>query len=98
VYSRLKQLKEKAENKRLSVEDIQGATFSISNLGMFKIKKFDAVLPPFHCGIAGVGTAINGVITVTFTFDHRVINGAQAAVFVVDLKKKAESRGYFLKE
>ncbi|WP_457628418.1 dihydrolipoamide acetyltransferase family protein [Persephonella sp.] len=98
VYSRLRQLKQKAENKVLSVEDIQGATFSISNLGMFGIKKFDAVLPPFHCGIAGVGTAVNGIITVTFTFDHRIINGAQAAVFVVDLKKRTEDRSYFSKK
>ncbi len=91
IYEKLQEIKEKAKNRNLSVEDIQGATFSISNLGMFGIKQFDAVIPPFHSGIAAVGTAVEGVITITFTFDHRVINGAQAAQFVIDVEKKIQA-------
>ncbi|SNZ03438.1 pyruvate dehydrogenase E2 component (dihydrolipoamide acetyltransferase) [Persephonella hydrogeniphila] len=94
IYAELKELKEKSSNKRLTVEDIQGATFSISNLGMFGVIQFDAIIPPFHSGIVGIGTAIKGVITATFTFDHRVINGAQAAQFVVDIEKRINDKKY----
>jgi len=94
IYEELKKLKEKSSEKKLSVEDIQGATFSISNLGMFGVLQFDAVIPPFHSGIVGIGTAVNGVVTATFTFDHRVINGAQAAQFVLDLQKRIGDKKY----
>ena len=94
IYEELRKLKEKSSEKKLSVEDIQGATFSISNLGMFGVLQFDAVIPPFHSGIVGIGTAVNGVVTATFTFDHRVINGAQAAQFVLDLQKRIGDKKY----
>ncbi|WP_457624856.1 2-oxo acid dehydrogenase subunit E2 [Persephonella sp.] len=94
IYEELRKLKEKSSEKKLSVKDIQGATFSISNLGMFGVLQFDAVIPPFHSGIVGIGTAVNGVITATFTFDHRVINGAQAAQFVLDLQEKIGDKKY----
>ena len=94
VYEDLQTLRKKSENKKLRVEDIQGATFSISNLGMFGIKQFFPVIPPFHSGIAGIGVAVDGVISVAFTFDHRVINGVQAAQFITDLEKRMEDEKY----
>ena len=94
IYNRLKEIKQKAKEKRLGIEDIQGATFSISNLGMFGIEEFDAVLPPYHAAIVAVGKAVDGIITAVFTFDHRVINGAEAAEFVVGVEKKLKDKKY----
>ncbi len=94
VSEDLKELRKKSEEKKLTVEDIQGATFSISNLGMFGIKQFFPVIPPFHSGIAGIGVAVDGVISVAFTFDHRVINGVQAAQFITDLEKRMKDEKY----
>ncbi len=94
VYEDLQNLRKKSEEKKLTVEDIQGATFSISNLGMFGIKQFFPVIPPFHSGIAGIGAAVDGVISVAFTFDHRVINGVQAAQFSIELEKKMKNEKY----
>ena len=94
VYEDLQNLREKSKEKKLTVEDIQGATFSISNLGMFGIKQFFPVIPPFHSGIAGIGVAVDGIISVSFTFDHRVVNGVQAAQFVIELEKRMKDQKY----
>jgi len=94
VYQDLKELRRKSEAKKLTVEDIQGATFSISNLGMFGVKQFFPVIPPFHSGIAGIGVAVGGIISVAFGFDHRVINGVQAAQFITDLEKRIKDESY----
>ena len=61
---------------------------------MFGIGEFDAVLPPHHAAIVAIGKAVDGIITAVFTFDHRVINGAEAAEFVVGVEKKLKDKKY----
>ncbi|NPA52466.1 MAG: 2-oxo acid dehydrogenase subunit E2 [Aquificae bacterium] len=90
----LKILKEKAQSKRLSLDDITGSTFSISNLGMFDILSFDAIIPPQRVGIVAIGTQKRGKTKVTFSFDHRVINGREAALFVDEFKKRFTDTDY----
>ncbi|GAX87442.1 pyruvate dehydrogenase E2 component [Lebetimonas natsushimae] len=74
------------KTKRLTIEDLTGSTFGLSNLGMFKVKRFTALINDKDAGIMAVGSLIDGKMKVTFTFDHRIINGTQAAKFVNDLK------------
>jgi pyruvate dehydrogenase E2 component (dihydrolipoamide acetyltransferase) len=90
-------LTERARAGKLRAADIAGATFTISNLGMYQIDSFSAIIIPPQAGILAVGgiadrvVAINGkaairpMMTVTLSCDHRVIDGAQAALFLKDL-------------
>ena len=68
-------------------DDLQGSTFGISNLGMFGIERFSAMINKQDCGIAAFGALQDSKIEVTFTFDHRILNGVDAAKFVIDIKK-----------
>ena len=74
------------KTKRLTIEDLSGSTFGISNLGMFNVKRFTALINDKDAGIAAFGSLINGKIKVTFTIDHRILNGVDAAKFVNDFK------------
>ncbi len=93
----LKELKEKAAQRKLSLEDLTGSTFSVSNLGMFNILSFDAIIPPERVGIMAVGVEVRGKTKVTFSFDHRIINGREAALFVDEFKRKFTDKGYLQK-
>jgi pyruvate dehydrogenase E2 component (dihydrolipoamide acetyltransferase) len=75
------------KTKRLSIEDLSGSTFGISNLGMFGIDRFSALINDKDAGIGAFGKLSNGKIKVTFTFDHRILNGVEAAKFVNDFKE-----------
>ncbi len=93
-----KQVVEAARSNRITPEMLDGGTFTISNLGMYGIKQFDAILNLPQVGILAVGTAEqrpvvrNGqlalatLMTITLTADHRVIDGAVAAQFVQTLQ------------
>ncbi len=86
-----------ARNNRLRPADISGGTFTISNLGMFKVDAFTAIIPPPQAAILAVGgiservVAVDGkpvvraMMTITLSSDHRVIDGARAAEFLRDL-------------
>jgi len=86
-----------ARTSGLSLAQMSGGTFSISNLGMFGIDSFNAVLNPPEAGILAIGAAKDvpavrkGVlvtvptVTITLTVDHRVLDGAVAAAFLRDL-------------
>jgi pyruvate dehydrogenase E2 component (dihydrolipoamide acetyltransferase) len=90
-------LTERARAGKLRAADIAGATFTISNLGMYQIDSFSAIIIPPQAGILAVGgiadrvvardskAAIRPMMTVTLSCDHRVIDGAQAALFLKDL-------------
>lgn len=77
--------------KKLSSDDLSGSTFGISNLGMFEIDAFDALINANDSAIAAFGALENGKIKATFTFDHRIVNGVSAAQFVMDFKKELEN-------
>jgi len=92
-----KELTERARSGKLKPADVTGGTFTITNLGMYGIDAFNAIILPPQAAILAVGriadrvVAINGqpavrpMMTLTLSGDHRVVDGAQAAVFLNDL-------------
>jgi pyruvate dehydrogenase E2 component (dihydrolipoamide acetyltransferase) len=98
-----RELAVRARARRLRPAEYTGATFSVSNLGMFDIDQFTAVLNPPEAGILAVGsvearpTVVNGEIRprrrmrVTMSCDHRVIDGATGAAFLKTLKQMLEN-------
>ncbi|HJZ77689.1 MAG TPA: dihydrolipoamide acetyltransferase family protein [Vicinamibacterales bacterium] len=105
VAVRRRELSDRARAGRLQPADIAGATFTISNLGMFQVDAFTAIIVPPQAAILAVGTiadrvvAVNGqpavrpTMTLTLSCDHRVVDGARAAAFlsdVVELLKMAD--------
>lgn len=98
-----KSLIERARGRRLRPEEYSGGTFAISNLGMYDVVEFTAVIDPAHGAILAVGAieekpvALNGQVTVrhrmrlTGAFDHRIIDGAMGARFLQELKKILEN-------
>jgi len=98
-----KGLIERARGKKLRPEEYSGGTFAISNLGMYDVVEFTAVIDPAHGAILAVGAieekpvAMNGQIVVrhrmrlTGSFDHRIIDGAMGAKFLQELKKILEN-------
>ena len=97
IAKRRKELAERARANRLQPADISGATFTISNLGMFNVDAFTAIIVPPQAGILAVGAitdrvvAVDGMIGVrptvnlTLSSDHRVVDGARAAAFLNDV-------------
>ena len=86
----LRVFKEKLKNKSFTAEDFVGSTFGISNLGMFGIERFDAMINKNDAAIVAIGATVDNRISVTFTVDHRLINGYEAAEFVQALKAAAK--------
>ncbi|MDA5193803.1 pyruvate dehydrogenase complex dihydrolipoamide acetyltransferase [Govanella unica] len=103
IGAEMKALAEKARTGKLMPQDYQGGTVSLSNLGMFGIRQFDAVINPPQAAILAVGAgeqrAIvkNGAIeiamqmTVTLSCDHRAIDGAVGAQFLTAFKALIEN-------
>lgn len=99
----VKDYAQKAKDKKLQPADWEGNTFTISNLGMFGIEEFTAIInPPDSCilavgGIKQVPVVKNGqivpgnVMKVTLSCDHRVVDGATGAAFLQDVKKNLEN-------
>ena len=94
---------ERARSRKLRPEEYSGGTFAISNLGMYDVVEFTAVIDPAHGAILAVGAiedkpvVVNGQVTVrqrmrlTGAFDHRIIDGAMGAKFLQELKKILEN-------
>jgi pyruvate dehydrogenase E2 component (dihydrolipoamide acetyltransferase) len=88
---------ERARTGKLRPADIAGATFTISNLGMYKVDQFSAIITPPQAAILAMGAiaervvalegkpAIRSMMSMTVSCDHRVADGARAAMFVSDL-------------
>jgi pyruvate dehydrogenase E2 component (dihydrolipoamide acetyltransferase) len=80
------------KTKKLNIEDLSGSTFGISNLGMFGVQRFTALINQNDCAIAAFGAMDeNGKIKVTFTIDHRILNGVDAAKFAKDFKEECKN-------
>jgi pyruvate dehydrogenase E2 component (dihydrolipoamide acetyltransferase) len=102
ISNEVKSLAIRARDKKLKPNEYEGGTFAISNLGMFGISQFTAVINPPHAGILAVGAGVekpvvvNGkveaatVMTVTMSCDHRVIDGATGARFLQVFKQFVE--------
>jgi pyruvate dehydrogenase E2 component (dihydrolipoamide acetyltransferase) len=103
ISREIKEMAGRAREKRLQPEEYTGATFSISNLGMFGIKEFTAIINPPEAAIIAVGAATptpvvrNGeivtrnIMNVTMSCDHRVIDGATGAKFLQTFKQMLEN-------
>ena len=97
IASRRKELSDRAHAGKLQPADITGATFTISNLGMYRVDAFTAIIVPPQAGILAVGAitdrvvAVNGqpavrpMMTLTLSCDHRVVDGARGAAFLKDV-------------
>ncbi|ADV46257.1 2-oxo acid dehydrogenase subunit E2 [Nitratifractor salsuginis] len=95
ITDALKAMKEKVKERRLSPQDMRGSTFGLSNLGMTGIERFDAMINGTDSGIAAIGSTIDGKIAVTFTLDHRLVNGLQGAQAMETLKTLAKDEMIF---
>ena len=103
INQEVKELAERAKNKRLKPEEMTGGTFSISNLGMYGITEFSAVINPPEGAILAVGTVRSEPVVqgdsvvpgrrmqVTLSCDHRVIDGAVGAQFMAELRALLEA-------
>lgn len=102
ISRKWKELVDKAKNKKLTPAEYSSGTFTISNLGMFGVQQFDAILPPGTGSILAIAASTPKVVqlknghfgvrksmTVTITCDHRHIYGADAAEFLKDLAGKS---------
>lgn len=87
ISTEVKTLVDKAKNGRLKPEEYQGGTFTISNLGMFGISHFQAIINPPQAAILAVGAVQkSGTMQLTLSVDHRAVDGADAAKFLQRLK------------
>ena len=99
-----KSLVERARAKQLQADEYNSGTFTLSNLGMFGVDRFDAILPPGQGAILAIGASrpqlaatadgmfgVQQQMQVNITCDHRIIYGAHAAAFLQDLAKLIET-------
>jgi pyruvate dehydrogenase E2 component (dihydrolipoamide acetyltransferase) len=103
IGTEARELAQKARNRRLKPEEYTGATFSVSNLGMFDIDQFTAVINPPEAGIVAIGSIVPKAVPdgeavvvrrrlrITMSCDHRVIDGATGAAFLKTLKQMLEN-------
>src|SRR3989338_7633210 len=103
LSAEMKDLAKRARDRKLAPHEYQGGSFAISNLGMFGIDNFDAIINPPHAAILAVGAGvqkpivkdgavvIGTVMSVTLSVDHRVIDGALGALLVNAIKENLEN-------
>jgi pyruvate dehydrogenase E2 component (dihydrolipoamide acetyltransferase) len=99
IAQEVNDLSERARTGKLLPDDVAGSTFTISNLGMFGIDRFTAIINPPQVGILAVGKTeprfvpdqdgspvARPMMTLTLSADHRALDGAQAARFLADVR------------
>tara|TARA_R110000850_G_scaffold16697_6_gene51863 strand:+ start:61505 stop:63190 length:1686 start_codon:yes stop_codon:yes gene_type:complete len=103
IGANVKELAVKARDKKLKPEEMEGSTFTVSNLGMFGIREFTSIINQPNSAILSVGTIVqqpvvkNGqivvgnVMTVTLACDHRTVDGATGAAYLQTLKQYIEN-------
>ena len=103
ISNKIKDFVNRANSKKLSVDELNGNTFTVSNLGMFGIDEFTAIINPPDACILAVGSiqktpvvkddkiVVGNVMKVTLSSDHRIVDGAQGAQFLKTLKTMLEN-------
>jgi len=104
LSAEMKDLATRARDRKLAPHEYQGGTFAVSNLGMFGIENFDAVINPPHGAILAVGAGLKKpvvgadgeltvatVMSVTLSVDHRVIDGAMGAELLQQIVDNLEN-------
>lgn len=103
ISDEMRELGRRARAQTLRMEELMGGSFSVSNLGMYGVAEFDAIINPPQCAILAVGAAhravvpgndrevrVTSVARVTLSCDHRAVDGAVGASFLCALKRRAE--------
>jgi pyruvate dehydrogenase E2 component (dihydrolipoamide acetyltransferase) len=102
-------LTERARAGRLRPVDISGGSFTLSNLGMYKVDAFSAIITPPQAGVLAVGRisdrvvvvdgkpGVRSMMTMTLSGDHRVVDGARAAEFLGELAESVQKAGTLLR-
>jgi pyruvate dehydrogenase E2 component (dihydrolipoamide acetyltransferase) len=103
ITAELASFQEKARTLHFTQDDLSGGTFTISNLGMYGVERFTAIVNPPQSAILAVGAVtrqpvalandvvgVRPLMNLTLTVDHRVLDGLQAARFLAELKEKIE--------
>ncbi len=103
IGANVRELAGKARNKKLTPQEMEGSTFTVSNLGMMGIKEFTSIINQPNSAILSVGAiiekpvvkngqiAVGNTMTVTLACDHRTVDGATGAAFLQTLRKYIES-------
>ena len=109
ISTQRRDMSERARAGRLRPADIAGGTFTISNLGMYKVDEFSAIITPPQAAVLAVGSisdrvvAVDGkpgvrpMMTMTLSSDHRVVDGAKAAEFLSELAEAIRDPEKWLK-
>ncbi len=109
IAARLNDLTARSRAGQLALADVQGGTFTLSNLGMFAVDRFTAIVNPPQAAILAVGRAnkrmivdeqdrpvVAPIATLTVSADHRIVDGAQVGRFLSDLQRGLERPGLLL--
>lgn len=104
ISRRARELGEKAHAGRLAPQDMEGGTFTISNMGMLGVESFSAIITPPQAAVLAVGTVkgeavvddqgnpgVAPLVRLTLSADHRILDGADAAEFLATLKSYLEA-------
>jgi pyruvate dehydrogenase E2 component (dihydrolipoamide acetyltransferase) len=103
LVEKLRTLSHRARTGELTLEDTNGGTFTITNLGIFGVEAFTPIINPPQCAILGVGAmeekpvvregqiTVRKIMTLSLSFDHRVMDGVTAARFLNALKNAISS-------
>jgi pyruvate dehydrogenase E2 component (dihydrolipoamide acetyltransferase) len=108
ITAEIRELADRAKSRKLKPEEYTGATFSVSNLGMFGVNEFTAIINPPEGGILAIGAmtpqpvvrdgevVVRQMMRVTMSCDHRLIDGATGAKFLQTFKKILENPLYLV--
>ncbi|MEM2630719.1 MAG: dihydrolipoamide acetyltransferase family protein [Candidatus Bathyarchaeia archaeon] len=103
ISNNIKELTDKALQRKLSIEEVTGGTFTITNLGLYDVEVFIPIINPPQTGILGIGKIkkkpivindqilIKPIAILTLVFDHRVVDGVPAAKFLQKIKNLIEN-------
>jgi pyruvate dehydrogenase E2 component (dihydrolipoamide acetyltransferase) len=102
VSLKIEELSQKAKQNQLTIEELTGGTFTVTNLGPYDVESFAPVINPPQCAILGLGriayrpvavgeqVAARPATLLTLVFDHRIVDGVPAAKFLRDVKNNLE--------
>jgi pyruvate dehydrogenase E2 component (dihydrolipoamide acetyltransferase) len=108
ITSIIRDLTQRAREGKLSLEDVAGGTFTLSNMGMLGIDKFNPIINPPECSILGVGRTVEKPVVqggeiqikpmawLSLSSDHRIVDGATAALFLNHIRKLIENPAFLL--
>ena len=110
LHDRMAVLAAKAREGTLPIDDMQGSTFTVSNLGMFGVEEFSAIINPGEAAILAVssaiptavaigdGLAVRTIMRLTLSADHRIVDGEMGARFLGSIRRRLEDAAAFRQE